>query len=375
MSGVRFSGGGYTPPGAVINAIHNHAVKAFTRPDRWEKTANGLLEKAHGKSLLWNQLRARALQFANLWTRYDYHTFSPVKLGPLQFKVAAPPLGALMLLLLPCTVGPRVDRAYQRGKKNNDCREVGDIIRRDIPSILFLIFALEAVGRRMCKLVSKSQNIQLLNPEGSHVLNYSQLRNYRIDSPKALEAIIAEKNGKALVKAVHGLDDRGLAKLTGDTRLANCLNDLKKNVETLVNDVDQHGLKGDEATKRYAAVFKKFEHAENARKELLNHVMKSGSSESLRAARDLQGEFTGVLEKFAKRWRLPSDILSFGIVLFLIGWLPVWLNSIWNKYRFHKEEAEEAKRQQSQTSAPLNPQLTFQALRSSSRLAPNYFRR
>ncbi len=353
----------YKAPSGFNNHLHSVATTAFTRPDRWNAVVKKLDQKTvaspNWAAKSYNQTQAGLLRFTNLWTNYDYSEFSEVKLGKVRFKIATPPKGALLLLLFPCTVGPRLYRAYERGKQNNDYREMGDVLRRDLTAITLFVFALDPVKRLMAKAVQKTRGINLMKPSEDkgkqELLSYPQFRNFRIISPKALEALLDEGNGKALENAVNGLSDRNLSALTGDQRLSNSIVELKKSVKDLVAHTQGKTNTPEEVKARTEAcekTFKLFENAEAEREKLLEMTRKHGSPEALRVVQGLQGEFVGVLEKYAKKWRLPSDIASFALVIGLIGWAPVWFNSKWNQWKFHQEEMA-LKKQSQQATTPI----------------------
>jgi hypothetical protein len=417
MTNIRFGNSGYPAPGSTYNFLYNQAVRTFERPDRLSQIADTIIQSSQKSGTLEKMVaytKAGMIRFASLWTNYDYSKFSPVSLGKLKFNVTDPPKGALLLLLYPLTVGPRMYRAIQRaqnnskdndpnnnnyrktgviatlsafvksivnGDKDTDYREVWDVLRRDMLSITFFVFALDPVKRMMGQATSNFKNMNLMNPDKSDVLTYSQLRNFRVDSPEALRAIIAEGNGPALLEAVNKLDDRGLAKATGDGQLGEKYKRLQENVKTLVENA-QHQMANKKTNwhNDVQHVFQAFQNIDNQRKELLERAMQA-SPEVLHATKEIAGEAASALEKHAKTWRLPSDMISFAMVMGLIGWFPVKFNSLWNSYQFHREEEairRKSEEQQQQSGgqgfppqAPLNSRVTFQSLRYSSRLAPS----
>ncbi len=282
---------------------------------------------------------------------YDYREFPRVALGKFSFPLAAPPKGALLLLLYPGTVIPRLYRAYQRGKENNDYREMGDVLRRDLTAITLFVFALGPVVKALSWCTQNLSGVKLLDPSGNGVLKYSQFKNYEIDGPGALKAILAEGNGHALRAAVNGLHDRGLSAVSGKHAegFAQEIEKIKASVSDLVKDFDAHNPGQPKTLKWPAAlddraknIHESFKAIEAKREAVLNVARASGSGEMVKVAEKMKGEFTGVLQNYAKVRRLPADLISFGIMVGAIGYLPMWVNTEWNKRQFEKKVAAKA---------------------------------
>jgi hypothetical protein len=272
---------------------------------------------------------------------YDYSHFAKMDMGKMKSLLAEPPKGALLFLLYPATVGPRIYAAYQRGKKENDYREIWDIVRRDIPAITLFVYALPIIVRSLGTMTEKLSGVKLVDKKSEQVLSYSQLQNYHIDNRQILRAILNEQSGPGLKSAVDKLHDNGLSKL-GFKKVSEALEGLKKSVHELVAEHDAKKAVTEQAAK---GTFKHFEKADDAIKATLQEAYEKGSTKALTAAKDLQGEIKGVLKNYAKVRRLPSDMVSFAIIIGLIGWFPVWFNNLWNKRQWEKEQAEKAAHQ------------------------------
>ena len=282
---------------------------------------------------------------------YDYREFPRVALGKFSIPLAAPPKGALLLLLYPGTVLPRLYRAYQRGKENNDYREMGDVLRRDITAITLFVFALGPVVKALSWCTQSLSGVKLLDPSGNGVLKYSQFKNYEIDGPGALKAILTEGNGHALRAAVNGLHDRGLSAVSehGEGFAAE-IKKLKTAVSELVKDFDAHNPGQPKTLQwptalddgRVESIHQTFKALEDKREAVLAAARASGSGEMVKVAEKMKGEFTGVLQNYAKVRRLPADLISFGIMVGAIGYLPMWVNTEWNKRQFEKKMAAKA---------------------------------
>jgi gas vesicle protein len=278
----------------------------------------------------------------------DFSHFTSVSLGKFKTMLADPPRLPLLLLLYPGTVGPRLYRAYQRGKENNDYREMGDVLRRDVTAITMFVFALAPLVNNTSKLVQKIKGVNLVNKDGG-VLSYSDFRNYEIDSAKALWQLVKEGNGVGLKNAINNLKDQGLTekhkalnpKITHN--YADILKNLKREVSQFVEDFNPEKYKvADEKAEELAIskaekVYKHFTEAEDAVFAALQEGGKKGSKEVMEIAKNLQGQAKGALKYYAKVHRLPADVLSFAVLVGLIGWAPMAFNAWWNKRQFEKQ--------------------------------------
>lgn len=282
----------------------------------------------------------------------DFSQYTSVSLGRFKTLLAEPPRLPLLLLLYPGTVGPRLYRAYQRGKENNDFREMADVLRRDLTAITLFVFALAPLVYGVSKFTQSRTGVNLVKPKEGAVLSYSDFRNYKIDSPQALWQVVKEGNGEGLEKAINHLNDGGLKEKHGLSKVSDALEQLKQGVKNFVaNHAPRPGAaRIDESAVSKAAqeTFEKFETVDTCLKEVLDQGKESGSKQILKIATNLQGQAKGALENYAKVRRLPSDMLSFGVLIAFIGWFPMWFNGIWNKKQFEKKHAFEE-----QTSSPV----------------------
>jgi len=312
------------------SALYKTANRFFKAPTKW------------GDSFFGNRMREL--------TDYDYRSFPMVKLGKLSFSVAEPPKGALLFLLYIATVAPRLYRAYQRGKVNNDYREIGDILRRDLTTITLLAFALGPVVGSLSRITEKFSKIKLTDPVTKKVLGYSQFQNYYLHNADTLKALLHEGNGQALVKAVNELTDRGLSAKYGEKTLDEKIKTIQASVKKLVTDYEAHFKTNPSAKKEWPAhlndaaskVFEHFVDAEKIRQNTLEQAKKGGSAEMSKVAEKLAGEFKGVMQNYAKVHRLPSDWAAFTILVVVIGYLPMLFNSKYREIRFNQKMAAKA---------------------------------
>lgn len=324
----------------------------------------------------------------------DFSQYTSISVGRFKTLLAEPPRLPLLLLLYPGTVGPRLYRAYQRGKENNDFREMGDVLRRDLTAITLFVFALAPLVYGVSKFTQGRTGVNLVKPKEGGVLSYSDFRNYKIDNPQALWQVVKEGNGKGLQNAVEALNDGGLQKaiealnnsdlqkaikalnnpnLKKEASVSEALNQLKQSVKEFVK---AHAPKPDVTIDEKAALdaaaktFGEFETVEKSVKEALNLGKESGSKQILKIATHLQGQAKGALENYAKVRRLPSDMLSFAVLIGAIGWFPMWINGVWNKKQFEKKQAMKVqtpapvveKSPLRQTPPPLTPTFRQQAI-------------
>jgi hypothetical protein len=356
---------GWVPP----DSVYKFAVRMYGLPDAWTKKAEALeaAAKKGEASRLTGSLVAPFIRFASLWADHDYRRMPAVKIGgKTLFHLINPPLGAIYLMLFGFTIPPRAIRGYQRGKEDHDYREVGDTLRRDLLSLILLMFGLDHVAPLICQRVQDRRGIILIDPQSKGLLPYSAFRNYRIESPQALKGILAAGNAPGLLKAVQGLNDGGVSRLTGDHRLQTSLDALKGRVEKLVQSTTGSATAGNDAL--IQEVFEAFRNADAVRLKVRADIVRSGASHSLQLARKLGEEISATLEKYAKKSRLPADIVSFSLMAFLTGWLPVWFNKQWNAFQFYRQQQsmDKAARENPPpvpfAAHPLNVPMTFRPL-------------
>lgn len=303
------------------------------------------------------KLGEKVSRFIGNQLKSDFSQYTSISLGRFKTLLAEPPRLPLLLLLYPGTVGPRLYRAYQRGKENNDFREMGDVLRRDLTAITLFVFALAPLVYGVSKFTQGRTGVNLVKPKEGGVLSYSDFRNYKIDNPQALWQVVKEGNGEGLEKAINHLNDGGLQKAVeslNNTELkkeyekasvGDALNKLKQSVKDFVAN---HAPKSDAAIDDKAALeaakttFKQFDLVDESVKKALDLGKKDNSKQILKIATHLQGQAKGALENYAKVRRLPSDMLSFAVLIAFIGWFPMWINGVWNKKQFEKKQAMKA---------------------------------
>lgn len=268
----------------------------------------------------------------------DFAHFTNVEVGN-RFKtmLAEPPKLPLLFLLYPATVGPRLYRAWERGKENNDYREMGDVLRRDLTAITLFVFALGPMVKATSKAVQLATGVNLLDTKSGNVLTYSQFKNYEIADGKALWQVVKEGNGRGLKNAMNRLGDGGLNK-HGYTELDEKLKGLKSAVADLVKNHsekdDQTGLK--KATEIYG---KHFKGVKDEVERVINTAARTENKSVVAIAQKLQGQTKDALKNYAKVRRLPTDMFAFAVMVVAIGWFPMAFNGWYNKRKFEEEMA------------------------------------
>lgn len=320
MSTVRF--GNASDP-----LLYRLAQKTYELPAKVEKDiSNSFLGPKIG-GFIKNQLNS------------DFAHFTNVEVGN-RFKtmIAEPPRLPLLFLLYPATVGPRLYRAWERGKENNDFREMGDVLRRDLTAITLFVFALGPMVKGTSKAVQWMTGVNLLDTKSGNVLSYSQFKNYEITNGKALWQVVKEGNGRGLKNAMNRLNDGGL-KQHGYPELHNKLEALKKEVTDLV---DKHKTDPEHFNGLTAAedIYKNNFGA--VKKEVENVITVAAGKENksvVAIAQKLQCQAQDALKNYAKVRRLPTDMFAFAVMIGAIGWLPMAFNGWYNKRKFEEEMA------------------------------------
>lgn len=290
---------------------------------------------------------------------YDYKEFPA--LGKL--KISEPPMGALILLLFPFTIGPRLYRAAKR-----DSREVGDVLRRDVTAITIFLFALKPLINAMNKVAEKVWKIDLVNKETGKVFQYEQLgRNYLIDNEKTLIALIQKNQEVALLKAASQLTDNGLLKLSQGEHagLSHAIIEFNRKLAELVPLVKEQSSKAEGVAKEAFAQLAKMD---SLREAFVKAASEGSSAKLVGLAKGLP-KFNEFLVRYAKTRRLPIDVAAFVAVCVGIGWFPVWFNDRWNRKKF----AEQMAAKRAAEAVNFDPAITFQSLKQSSKLNQSFF--
>ncbi|MDX2085488.1 MAG: hypothetical protein SFZ03_08880 [Candidatus Melainabacteria bacterium] len=94
---------------------------------------------------------------------HDYKEY-PKLAGRIHFS--EPPQGYIIPVIYSC-LPIRVLQAFERGKKHNDYREIGDVFRRDIPTLTIFLFALNPVmNKLMLPFLEFARKIRIIPDNG-----------------------------------------------------------------------------------------------------------------------------------------------------------------------------------------------------------------
>lgn len=385
MSNVHFNAQGAQTGsiGKLYENLYRPARALFTTPERIEGFVKRSTQK-EGQNILQRVLVNPVLKtlgwFGKNASNYDYNKMIPVG----KLRVAQAPIGALMMMFLPFTIAPRMVQALKRGE--GDKSEFWDILRRDVPTIALLLFALDPLVKQLNKWKSGFDGMNIVEKlpgrvgeDGvakkafGEVFSYSKLGQIfsidtKYDNPKVLYEIARQDNAKgmrnALEKAVKqwqkqpGLGAAKAKEISAfHTALSGMLDELAK------------GDKADTtlAKKLSAEAFAAMKKVDTYR----GKYYRSLSEKEL-------PKLANFLSKHARMRRLPIDILSFALVAVGVGWLPVWFNDLWNKKKF--TEQQQAGTQIAGgaggnmfNNPDFDPVAAFRALKESSRITPPAF--
>ncbi len=285
-----------------------------------------------------------------------------VELGKSKF--AQSPIGTLMFMVLPFTIGPRIVQALKRSQ-DGDKSEVMDILRRDIPTIMVLLFAYEPLEKWVHKLSSNRAGVPLTfsTAHGKEVQSFSGSKQLRLDSPEKLKALLEQDASKGLDKSLRKTFKNWKKAVTNDPQL---LDNVSK-LETLWNETLQASADNDaKLLSRKSREFIKLMESLDAERKI--HI--EGLSKKL--AGKLKGEWPEIansLTKHIERSKLPIAAGTFALVALGIGFFPVWFNDMWNRKKFNEAETANAFNANTPANPLPNARETFSSLRQSSRLA------
>ncbi len=295
----------------------------------------------------------------NKFLDYDYKSY--IKVG--KYQLSRPSPGAFAMMLFPFTIAPRLIQAIKRSE-NGDRSEFYDILRRDIPTIAILLYALDPLQKFLTQQMQKFSGVKLV---GDEILQAREATlNYAVDSEKALAAILREKGNtpEALRKALDNVAERWINNAQANTETVAQVNKLKETVEKMI-EAHGKGKAGAAQVDKYSAqAFKLIEGLERWKTNKLAGLAEASQKEITNAFPSIKEFFA----RYAHTRRLPVDIVSFILVCVGIGWLPVWFNDLWNRKKFAEKEAAHRAEQVSNFDAAL----AYQALKQRSNLRPSF---
>lgn len=363
MTAVRFSGSQQVAgPATAGNGLYKFARSGATWHSRLQEAVDSYASRKGGSGLF-GKVQARLVKLgggflSKLADSFDFREFIEIPIRGKILKIPSPPIGALTFILLPCTVGSRLYYAWQRGREHNDYREIGDILRRDIPAITAFLFLLGPLTAWMNKQKRGKDGLDLIDPTTGKLLQYSQLKNYRLDTVEAVEAVIREGNGKGFGRAIDRLEDYAKHSALKDD-IARILKTGKELAATNKNDLGKIRQLAEELQPA-------LQKAEKIRTSEVEHLLKAGA----KIPSHLRDSILDIVSRYGKTRRLPVDMLCFAITLGVIGWLPLWFNEMWTRKKY-----QEQMKAQGASQANYDPALLFQSLNRSSQLAQAFRQR
>lgn len=381
---VHFGSGSSTPQQYGLSGMDKtfyRLAKSFSEiPDRIDRKVEQLSTSGNGAGgRIRNGIVRQIGNFFKTVFDYDYRQFFQLNFkDKIRFLISEPPIGALMFLLFPATIIPRLLRAQERGKKNNDNREFADILRRDLLTITTFLFMLNPLLNLLNKIKQKTSGLQLVDEKTNKTLNYFQFRNYEITGPHILEALLKSNSGKGLEKALVETVDRTLLTLPDgekllsltmqDVKSGKVQNDFTKKLIELkqgIRELVAAHARGGDIKAESQRVFKLVEKCNIAVNKVIEDLQNNNASKDLiKQAMKHKDAFKDAVVNRAKRGRLPQDLLGLALVVLAIGWFPTWFNGLWNRKKFEEEQAV----QQAKNAANFTPAVaarTYQALKAS----------
>jgi hypothetical protein len=277
-------------------------------------------------------------QLASYATDHDYREFQPVG----KTSLPSPPKGVFIALLFGVASSSRMFRAWQRGRERHDYREVWDVARRDMSTMTLILFALEPFTKQISKLVQRMTKVPLLDTKENKLLSYSQLKNYRMNTPQVIQALLTEGHGSILQKSLKQFDPALMPE-----QIAKSFKQFSKSIDELVGKTDRSTIEQD-----CKKAFKHLSEAENARKTFISTHSSHAMPAIKKQVKYLQNEFGNAMVQLTQKHRLPADITSFAIVAVLTGWFPVWFNAQWNKRQFQQKQEQSTTKPDVKPSAP-----------------------
>lgn len=300
----------------------------------------------------------RLKRFGAMLTQWDIGHFNTFFKG----RLALPdnPMGMLLFILFPIVIGSRVLRAHQRDKSGV---EVGDVLRRDIMTLIPFVFLAPALVNLINSQKQKRDGINLtrkLDPRDiiPKAYSYSELANaFDLNSAKKIEALIAEGNGKGMSQAAQktlSMYENVLSsKSEGESVLAPYREYVRK-----VREMAAEGevLKGTMNKPKTSAKLKRL--SESAYADMLKAqealddlgttlVRSSASNARKKTAKYTKNvrylpEFSNSLVQYAKMKRLPGDLLSITLTVVAMGYAPVAFNDYLSRKRLARMRQQPA---------------------------------
>lgn len=284
----------------------------------------------------------RLKRFVAMLAKWDISQFNTFFKGRLALP--SNPMGMLLFILFPCVVGSRVLRARERDKSGV---ETGDVLRRDIMTLIPFVFLLPALVNLINTLKQKRDGINMvhkLDPRDilPKAYGYSDIANaYDLNNGRKIAALIAEGNGKGLKRSVHNLlsmYENALRGIPGSEAALEAYRNFVKTISEMA--AKGEALKGTMDEPKTEQLLrslgeKAYDEMTQARK-IYDALGSALGADNTAAGRKLQAKFSkntkllpeykNALVHYAKMKRLPGDLLSILLTVVAIGYAPVAFN-------------------------------------------------
>ena len=295
----------------------------------------------------------RLKRFGAMLTQWDIGHFNTFFKG----RVALPdnPMGMLLFILFPAVIGSRVLRAHQRDKSGV---EVGDVLRRDIMTLIPFVFLAPALVNLINSQKQKRDGVNLtrkLDPRDiiPKAYSYSELGNaFDLNNAKKLEALVAEGNGRGLKKAsentlkmyenVLGTMPEGNEILNPYRRFVKTVSEMTAEAEVL--KCTQDNPKTSALLKRLSeSAYEDMSHAQKMFNDLGAPLLEGtqvaeGRRSLYKFSKNIRHlpSFSNALVQYAKMKRLPGDLLSITLTVVAMGYAPVAFNDYLSRKRLER---------------------------------------
>ncbi len=346
------------------------ANQFFTAPGRLDTYVGNKVEANRlAPSLLKKYLINPSLLTVN-WLydkvfNFDFKTH--LKVGKMH--IAQPPIGAFTFMILPMTIVPRLNQARKRAAEGDDS-EFGDILRRDILTLITMLYALDPLKKLLTRKVQEKVGLRLMGD--GDIYNPADTKlYYKLDSPQTLATILQQKEHNA--QNIVGALKRTL-KPWLDTHLISDSADIKQVLNELNTTLDTLS----EATKTNATrkvntlsktIFEKMQFLETWRLDRMK-----GLGPEISSKFSLLPSLPESLVHYADRVRLPISVVSFALVAIGIGWFPVWFNKWWHdKKKTMPQQKNDITAPMNTSSVPFDAVSAYQALKGTSRLSQGFY--
>ena len=272
-----------------------------------------------GKPLAW---------FADKLSSQEYDTLFHVKgLGRVG---VIPPLGAVATIVIGSTFLSRVVFAIRRANSSGDYRELGDVFRRDLPTLTILVFMMDPLIKGVSHFMQRHYGIQLMSHvrdafEGNtwgqkikaafktdaKMLSYSEIESYyRLKNPKKLADIITTSLNRSGIQRAMKMFEKDHA-LSGE--LASQFKIVQQQIKSALANSPRllhNKTKAIEEANKILATINTFE----------SKALSTGSKVNIR----------NLLTNYAIRPRNFASMISLAIIVFVLGYGVVKFSEWWS---------------------------------------------